>query len=294
MNKITQLLIGLIVSTSGLMSQDYSYFDENEPTEIPQVFSAGKLCLKDRFEMQFIMSNDSQTAFLVTSSGRDGTGRQIVYISNRIANNTWTPFDTLSVSKRMNMRNISVKDNALIFSSDFADKRFINHSENIWKLEDYSTNEKPVLIEYPINTALHDMTPYFVKENVLYFSRREKHGFSIYRYNAKENILELQIIGESSAGRNLKTFPCVPKNEEYLIYVDFGEKGTDLYICFNEGYNKWSEPKSMELLENIEGGALNPMISKNGKYLFFTVQYNDHDGDIYRLNLDMLMKKMNN
>ncbi len=295
MNRFLVILLGLMSTASGLLSQDYSYFDKNEPSEIPQVFSSGNLCLKDRFEMQFVLSKDSKTAILVTSSGRDGTGKQIAYVSNHISGNTWTTFDTLAISERVNMRNISIIDSDLIFSSGLETNDSLNNSENIWKLEDYSTNEKPILLDYPINTSLHDMTPYFVNKDILYFSRRENHGFSIYKYDGKVNKLDIQKIGESSAdGWTMKTFPCLPQDEKYLIYVDYGEYGTDLYVCFNEGINKWSQPKSMGLLENIKGGALNPIISKNGKFLFFTVQYNDYDGDIYWVDLDLIIKKMRN
>jgi len=67
--------------------------------------------------------------------------------------------------------------------------------------------------------------------------------------------------------------PLIALDESYLIFHSdrpggFGDH--DLYITFNKGNNKWTEPQNMGRDINTEGWEMAPGLSPDGKYLFFT------------------------
>jgi Tol biopolymer transport system component len=77
-----------------------------------------------------------------------------------------------------------------------------------------------------------------------------------------------------------ETHPFIATDESYLIFSSDprGEKKNKrgLFICFWKSDNTWTSPKSMGRAINEEHGAECPMVTPDGKYLFFSKL-----GDIY-------------
>ncbi len=67
--------------------------------------------------------------------------------------------------------------------------------------------------------------------------------------------------------------PFVAPDESYLIFTStrpggFGRE--DLYIGYKKVDGSWTEPKNMGKTINSSGVDFCPMLSPDGKYLFFT------------------------
>jgi hypothetical protein len=79
--------------------------------------------------------------------------------------------------------------------------------------------------------------------------------------------------------------PCLSPEEDFLIFASgrpgFGK--SDLWISFKSKDGSWSEPKNLGSPLNTASSESSPVISPDGKYLFYTSQ-----GDIYWVDIRVL------
>ena len=89
-------------------------------------------------------------------------------------------------------------------------------------------------------------------------------------YQAWESISQKLNIGKSQGGN-----PFIAPDESYIL---FGRRrssiGSDIFISFKNNANQWSEPKNLSKAMGIETAASQPIISPDGKYLFY--YYNEN------------------
>ena len=77
--------------------------------------------------------------------------------------------------------------------------------------------------------------------------------------------------------------PFIAPDESYLIFASERPGGlgaADLYISFREAGGAWGDPKNMGTAVNSSAADYTPMLSPDGKYLFFTSSRQAQD-DIY-------------
>ncbi len=66
--------------------------------------------------------------------------------------------------------------------------------------------------------------------------------------------------------------PCIAPDESYLIFDSQRTDGlgnNDLYVCFPDGSNGWTEARNLGPRVNTEGDERRATVSSDGKYLFF-------------------------
>ncbi|SNY99922.1 PD40 domain-containing protein [Flagellimonas pacifica] len=77
----------------------------------------------------------------------------------------------------------------------------------------------------------------------------------------------------------------VAPNKEYLIFAGFNRDDnigfSDLYIAFNLGKNKWSNPRSLGREINSDGYDGSPYVTEDGKFLIFTSSRNSKEDNIF-------------
>ena len=133
----------------------------------------------------------------------------------------------------------------------------------------------------------------------LYFSIFESHGgggnlyFSKFGNNeySEPVLLEYPINTEYS-----EHDPYIAADESYLIFTSnrpggFGKE--DLYISFKNDLGEWNVPINMGNEINSEGYDFCPMLTPDGKFLFFTRNI-DRNGDIYWVDAKVINNLNNN
>jgi peptidoglycan/xylan/chitin deacetylase (PgdA/CDA1 family) len=162
---------------------------------------------------------------------------------------------------------------------------------NLWVVERTAgTNwgeAKPLGAE--VNSETYDNYPSVAANGNLYFSSTRAGGQGsndIYRarfvggrYLPAENIASLNT-PESDAD------PYIAPDESYII-ISTTRTGTygegDLYVSFNVG-GAWTTPRNLGAGVNTETYEYTPLVSPDGKYLFFSRGW----GDIYQLDVSAL------
>ncbi len=145
---------------------------------------------------------------------------------------------------------------------------------------------KPILFDTIVSTEMEDYYPTFTKEKTLYFSsQREGRGtnniycarFSNGKYSKPEKMGE-------EINTELREFdPFISPDEDYIIFASEREGGygfSDLYISFKKNDDSWTNAVNMGPEINTQGMEFTPMVTPDGKYLFFT-RGDGIDSDIY-------------
>ncbi len=125
--------------------------------------------------------------------------------------------------------------------------------------------------------GLEDYYPTLTREGTLYFSSNRPGGFGendVYRarrlngqWTAPENL------GRPVSSEFREFDPFIAPDESYVIFASTrpgGLGGADLYVSFRERNGAWGEPKNMGPGVNSPASDYTPMLSPDGKYLFFT------------------------
>lgn len=133
---------------------------------------------------------------------------------------------------------------------------------------------KPINAGEPLNTVDGDWTPSFTMNNTAYHMGN-------YYYNSDEKPLRFTYSGgEFSNPEPVIIHPdyrpvfaiYVSPDESLLIFSGLHKDGygsLDLYICFKTENNEWGIPINMGDKINTDKGERFPVVSPDGKYLFF-------------------------
>ena len=82
--------------------------------------------------------------------------------------------------------------------------------------------------------------------------------------------------------------PYIAPDERYLIFASTkrpdGLGKSDLYISFKDDQNQWTVPKNMGVGVNTSESEYAPLLSPDGKVLFFTRGY----GDIFWVDANII------
>jgi WD40-like Beta Propeller Repeat len=143
---------------------------------------------------------------------------------------------------------------------------YVKRIENGWS--------KPINAGEPLNTVDGDWTPSFNLSGYAFhmgnyaYNRNEK-PLKFKYSDGKFSIPDTVVI--QSGFRPVWAFYVSPA-ESYLIFSGLNKEGfgsLDLYICFKTKDNKWGTPINMGDKINTEKMERFPVVSPDGKYLFF-------------------------
>jgi creatinine amidohydrolase len=148
----------------------------------------------------------------------------------------------------------------------------------IWTVARTATGwGEPAWLGPVITSGMEDYYPTLTRQGTLYFSSNRPGGFGendIYRarrvngqWTAPENL------GRPVSSEFREFDPFIAPDESYVIFASTrpgGLGGADLYVSFREASGAWGEPKNMGPGVNSPASDYTPMLSPDGKYLFFT------------------------
>jgi Tol biopolymer transport system component len=149
---------------------------------------------------------------------------------------------------------------------------------DIWVVERKGSGwSAPKPLAEPINTKTQEYYPSVASNGTLYFSSGREGGkgrMDLYRARwADGKYAEPENLGEAINTEYNEGDPYVAPDESYLVFVSYdrpgGYGGGDLYISFRRD-GAWT--KAVNLGAKINSRALDfcPIVSPDGKYLFFT------------------------
>jgi hypothetical protein len=142
--------------------------------------------------------------------------------------------------------------------------------QNNWKLAE--------LVPAPVSTESPESYPVVVGDGSLYFSSQRPGGFGLYDiYRAQRNedgsFEEPVNLGPPISTEFHEGDTFVSADESYLILSSIRPGGlgeNDLYVSFRQEDGGWSAPKNLGPAINSDQTDFCPMVTPDGKYLFFS------------------------
>ncbi len=134
----------------------------------------------------------------------------------------------------------------------------------------------PIYLGEDINSDSHDFYPMMAGNGTIYFSsQREGPGTNnIYRSEYVDGRYSKAVkLGDAINTEHREFDPYVSPDESFLIFTSSRPEGFgsgDLYISFKDQEGNWTKAKNLGDKINTRGSEYCPMISPDGKYLFFT------------------------
>ncbi len=207
---------------------------------------------------------------------------------------TWAPPNTAPFSSlfyRQDVPFFSPDGKKLFFITTKPQKWYQLYSdEGIWYVEKKKRRwSSPKNVGSAINKVFTHWQFSVSAKGTIYFagSEDENHEiWSIYRSRLVDSKYEnpvkldstINAISEPMVYAQLA--PYISPDESYIIYCGLGREDAigdrhNLFISYRTINNTWTRSINLSALFNLRGGALCPIVSPDGKYLFFM---NGHDG----------------
>ena len=136
--------------------------------------------------------------------------------------------------------------------------------------------DDPVHLGAAIHSDSHDYYPLMTRSGAIYFSsQREGPGTNdIYRSESKDGAYSQAVkLSEAVNTQHREFDPYVSPAEDLLVFASNrpgGQGLSDLYVCFRTADGAWTNAVSLGSQVNSPGPEFCPMISPDGKFLFFT------------------------
>ncbi|MEL7005077.1 MAG: hypothetical protein AAFN93_20410, partial [Bacteroidota bacterium] len=166
----------------------------------------------------------------------------------------------------------------------------IGSSLDLWMLERNGDSwGSPIHMGKEVNTDGNDWFPTIADNGTLYFYvHKGRLGNIYYSENKNGKYQEAILIEGVGNGEFYNYDPFITADEDFLIFSSrdrpdsFGS--SDLYISFKNDQGNWSKPKNMGEGVNSADGEYAPLLTPDGKYLFFSRGY----GDIYWVDAELI------
>lgn len=252
------------------------YMGQEEPDSIPKMF-APNFVSTDLKEYSCTWSKDGHE-FYWTIEGNN----HAVIVGSKMEGDVWTKPEIVSFSgKYSDMQPFISPDGLNMFYAStrpIVDGQVANRTHDIWFVSKTSTGwSSPLYLGTEVNNAnikMVEMFPTVANNGNLYYT---------WFYNRQVGIARSKIEG----GKYQKPENLMPKidttlqsghasiapDESYMLFdareqYNFG--GLDLYVTFNKGNDNWTKPINLGPRINSDVNESCPVISPDGKFIFFT------------------------
>jgi ankyrin repeat protein len=155
---------------------------------------------------------------------------------------------------------------------------------------------EPVNLGDAVNSSENDYYPTFTTKGDLYFSSPRAGGVGgndIYRSRQADGTLgRAENLGPPINTDKWEFDPFIAPDESYIIFASNRPGslgGSDLYISVRKPDGSWAPPENMGEPINSVGPEYTPMLTPDGKYLFFTSGRNGPD-DIFWVDASVIAR----
>jgi hypothetical protein len=299
MNKRILLLItaAFVLPTHSIATQLYDnwpdaagpYFGQEPPGMTAEMFAPGFIST-DRSEINSVFAPDRHE-FYFTTWTRDAGTKMLVTSE---FDGRWTRPEVASFSNHNSDVDpaFSYDGNRVFFSTrrprpgetenreDGFDIWFADRTETGWAEEQY--------LGPLVNSGKSQVYSTATRDGTLYFQAIREEGYGkadIYRSRLINGIYQTpENLGPVINSENYEGDVFIAHDESYLIVSIYGREDSlgegDLYISFRSANDAWSPLRNMGSAINSEKRDFCPMVSPDGKYLFFSSK-RAGEGDIF-------------
>lgn len=254
-----------------------SYLGQKPPGITPEIFAPG-IISHGFHEHNLTISSDGSEMYFVTSSG-DHKHYAIIYVKRK--KNVWAKPEIASFSgKYSDMGPRFSPDGTKIY---FCSKRPVpgsleeNTSYDIWMIEKRTGSlSEPIHLGGTINTDKNEAFPSIAANGTIYYHYWEERGSESDIYFSRLKNGKYQKPEKLDFGISTEYYeggPFISPDESYLLFQAIRPDGfhgnTNIYISFKNDDHTWGKPVNIGASVNASGYPISPMVSPDGKYLFF-------------------------
>lgn len=255
------------------------YLGQEPPGKAAELF-APNLVSTDQSEIGSVFSADLTEFYFTTWTPETGTK---IMVTRQVVG-TWIAPELASFSNHPSDVDVAIsRDNSRIFfgtrrprpgeaedRQDGFDIWYADRTTTGWSNEEYLG---PV-----VNSGKSQVYPTVTADGTLYFQSVREDGYGkadIYRSRLVDGVYqEPENLGATVNSEHYEGDVYVAPDESYLIISIYGRDddlgGGDLYVSFRRPDDEWSPPKNLGPSINSSKRDFCPMVSPDGKYLFFS------------------------
>ena len=253
-----------------------AYFGQEPPGMTPEVFEP-TIVSTGLDELNSVFSPDGREFYF---SIRNFSGTVSIFQMKREGEN-WSQPKLLPFASRYGDIDVTMSPDGskILFCSRRPPPGSDESKEDydFWMAErEGNTWGEPVHLGEEINSDSHDYYPMMTNSGAIYFSsQREGPGTNnIYRSEFIDGKYAQAVkLGEEINTEHREFDPYIAPDESMLIFTSNRPEGLgsgDLFISFRDKEGSWTKAINMGDKINTPGSEYCPMISPDGKYLFFT------------------------
>ncbi|MCP4415991.1 MAG: hypothetical protein GY805_05170 [Chloroflexi bacterium] len=249
------------------------YLGQEPPGDIPQIFAPDIVSKPDHFEHSSVyFTPDLNQIFWISDYNSNPDNRELFYVTHE--NGEWTDPQTATFSEHFAAASISFSPdgNRLYFSSarPLTTGGEAKQESDIWFVDRIDDGwSEPVHMGSGLNSDNEEQLGIVLENGTIYY-----HDFyNIYRSEMIDG--EYQQPEKFSYPINTDEMdlePYVPDDESYILFSSTrsgGYGGADIYISYKKRDGNWGELINLGGNINSRGNDRMPIISPDGKYLFF-------------------------
>lgn len=286
--KITLLFIVMYSAAVIAQNKSIDYFGQTPPGDSAVIFAPGIISLPDRLEGKVAFSPDG-SEFYFTVWGPRFSSCKIYHTS--LINSKWTePVEaSFSVGHYCGEPFVSADGNRIYF--DYSSKE---KPTNIWLVQRTPEGwSDPQELPSPFNSERRDANYSESNKGTVYFTSNRANGLDergdIWCLKKLSNDITAENLGLAINSISWDAGGYIAPDESYIIFTSERPGGhgyTDLYISFQKEDGRWTEAMNIETngsginIDDKYSGATDPVLSPDGKFLFFNRHSKTANGEI--------------
>ena len=261
------------------------YLGQNPPGMMPELFAPG-IISRGYSEQQIAFTPDGRELFLWLGESRP----YCTILCMKETGKGWIPLQVAPFSgKYVDMKfSISPDGRRFLFSSNRPHEKSRNPTDNldIWTMERGSNGwGEPKRLDSAVNTGSHDYYPSMAENGNLYFMSDREGGLGeddiYYAGFAGGKLTQARNIGPPINTSLNEGDPFIAPDESFILFCSRDRKdgfgNNDLFICYRKNDDTWTRPKNLGKKINTAAEEVCPVVSYDGKYLFFSSNRKHND-----------------
>jgi Tol biopolymer transport system component len=276
------------------------YLGQKPPGCTAILFADGILD-KDNNSFNTAFSPDGKEVFFTYIDIKSKADYQYIIKFSLCKNNIWQKPETAFFSGKYDDADVtfSPDGNMVFFCSDRPHPK--SADMDIWYIKKGVAGwSNPIYAGTEVNTIHNEVHAALTKKNNLFFASNRPGGIGdkdLYaaRYK-KGKFTQVKNLGPNINSKYLDSDCFVDPDEAYLLFDSLRQNGfgkVDIYVSFKTEQNTWSKAINLGKNVNTKGNDSAPIVSPDGKYLFFFRFRKDQDCGLYWISTEVIHKLKN-